>query len=148
MSRKTIPVDYTIDRIINEIQKEMESQGVDLDYDTILELVSYQFYSVKVAIQNGESIFLTRFGAFRPIKKFRPYFEREMSEEKNIFTKELRDNRVVTGFKFRLKPSTYIRYDGNWYDPKNLDQYTDMPEGVKEAVLKRYNQQLNENLHS
>ena len=65
-----INVDYTLDKIIKEIQDEIrEESGEILTYDTVLAIIEQQCKSTVIGMANGHTIVWKYFGNFVATKK-------------------------------------------------------------------------------
>lgn len=64
-----LPVDYKIDKIIKEIQKDLSDKGKEVSYDTILRCLNQQINSTIKGIERGDTIVWKYFGTFVATKR-------------------------------------------------------------------------------
>lgn len=60
-----LAIDYKLDKVIREIQAEIKEElGVDLDYDTIVEMANQQVKSTVEGMKRGDTVVWKFFGSF------------------------------------------------------------------------------------
>lgn len=62
-------IDYTVDKIIKEIQTELKEQGIEISYELIKSVIEQQEISTAQGIKDGSTIVRKYFGTFSITKK-------------------------------------------------------------------------------
>lgn len=63
-------IDYTVDKIIKEIQAELKKEyGKDIPYDVVVKVVEQQCISTLKGMANGDTVIWKYFGTFVATKK-------------------------------------------------------------------------------